>query len=491
MATFLPGITDNIHSLNLYSPDFAFINAVTGTLNKYRSAVLNALEEQYYYIKKAPLTRDENIALRNEYLKLFDEKVQKLASLNFIDNPEALNYAKSLIQPILENTLYVDDLDKTERVMREIEKANYDPTPNKYSIAALTLWSEEYKKASPASALSMQPFKYIPEKNWFQEAVTFLKKNGFEVKFDTMKNILNVQRLIMPIDNTTQNQAGTTQQQTTTGTQQQGATQPSFKEPGAIEYDVIGDIYVDITNKNGEAGVLPFSQVLNMYFTYDPEFKEYMYQKAYVDIKGPLLTARDDNERIKLFAALKEKLISEHSEDAKELERKLKRSKEAKDTALKELAKLNNEMEVIKKAYTPSNAILFPIPDQYKDIENNKAALNEYINYLDNNISRLEELLTTTNSNIDNIKRLQFDNVMAAAEKLISIEVAQGISEVSMASAYAYAMGTQERRIKPYFDIINHLLTAQGYIFSNYYRSKLNPLADFPIYLGIIGNKAQ
>ena len=82
MATYLPGVQDYIPNLEPFKPDYKFLSDVLTIRQDRYDTNFKALNNLYNDVINAPLTRDENIERRDQYINKLSEGLKQVAGLD-------------------------------------------------------------------------------------------------------------------------------------------------------------------------------------------------------------------------------------------------------------------------------------------------------------------------------------------------------------------------------------------------------------------------
>lgn len=254
MATYLQGVTDYIPQVQPWSPDYNFYNNVLGTKQAQYNAGWEKTNSLYNSILNAPLMRQQNIDVKDEFFKNIKNEIQKLASVD-LSLPQNVSAASSLFKPFYENDNIVKDMSFTNKYHEEMEMAESyrkcmdDSCKDKYwagGVRALQYKAQDFINASNDEALRMSNPHYVPYQNLMEKATAAAKEAGLSIKIDT-------------------------------------------KEGGYI-----------VTTKNGPELQMPLMSFLNQRFGDDPSLQEFYNTKYYLLVKeNPELANRLYTESLK------------------------------------------------------------------------------------------------------------------------------------------------------------------------------------------------
>lgn len=247
MATFIQGLTDTNPSLEYYAPDkefvLDFLTVKQGQFNQAKSE----FNDVYSSLKSIDLTLDENRLKRDEFIKLAEQEIKKLANVD-ISMPQNLAAAKRIFNPLVEDQDILTDMRFTTQVTalgqaaskfknsaNEEDRKRYNPISLQYA----QLKQEEFKDASPEKRAQMAAsgMSYASNINLMDKATVLAKEMDLSVSLDELT--------------------------------------------GAYK----------LTTKNGELVAPALEQAFFQSFSNDPEVQDYYQQRSYVDVQSAIQMA--------------------------------------------------------------------------------------------------------------------------------------------------------------------------------------------------------
>jgi len=186
MATYLPGVQDYIPNLEPFKPDYKFLSDVLTIRQDRYDTNFKALNNLYNDVINAPLTRDENIERRDQYINKLSEGLKQVAGLD-LSLQQNVDAAKGLFRPFYEDQDIRKDMAFTKRVSDQMEKANFyfnSPNPQdndkwwQIGVDRLGMHLEDFKNADTNGARSMGLPSYVDNPNYFERALESLKASG-------------------------------------------------------------------------------------------------------------------------------------------------------------------------------------------------------------------------------------------------------------------------------------------------------------------------
>lgn len=247
MATFIQGLTDTNPSLEYYAPDkefvIDFLTVKQGQFNQARAE----FNDIYSNLSSIDLTVDENRVRRDEFIKLANEEIKKLANVD-ISMPQNLAAAKRIFTPLVEDQDILTDMRFTAQVTalgqtagkfknsaNEEDRKRYNPISLQYA----QLKQEEFRDASPEkrALMAASGVSYASNVNLMEKATALAKEMDLSVELDELT--------------------------------------------GAYK----------LTTKNGELVAPALEQAFFQSFSNDPEVQDYYKQRSYVDVQSAIQLA--------------------------------------------------------------------------------------------------------------------------------------------------------------------------------------------------------
>jgi hypothetical protein len=196
MATYIPNVTDTFPEIQPFRPDYGFLQSALQYKQSKFDAAFNQLNSVYGSILNAPLTRGINQQRRDEFIKAADAEVKKITSLD-LSLPQNVQMASNVFKPFYEDKNIVKDMTWTKNWSNEVQRANSlknSPDEKVFEqyweggVQLLDYERQRFANADDQEALQIGSSRYVPAYNVVKEAVNLAKEQGFNVKYDTIKN---------------------------------------------------------------------------------------------------------------------------------------------------------------------------------------------------------------------------------------------------------------------------------------------------------------
>lgn len=189
MATYIQGVTDYIPQYQPFQPDYNFYSNVLQTKQTQYDTNWKALNKMYGQYYNADLTRDPNIAKKDNYLKQIEFNLQRVSQLD-LSLEQNVDQATQIFKPFYEDKNLMKDMAFTKNNMSqtgygESLKNAYDQKQRSQywepGIQELQYKRQEFKEASDADALSFENTSYTPYVNAVEKAQEIAKDAGLSI----------------------------------------------------------------------------------------------------------------------------------------------------------------------------------------------------------------------------------------------------------------------------------------------------------------------
>lgn len=190
MATYLQGVTDYIPQFQPFQPDLNFYENVMKTKQTQYDTNWKSLNKMYGQYYNADLTRDSNVAKKDNYLKQIEFNLQKVSQLD-LSLEQNVDQATQIFKPFYEDKGLMKDMAFTKNNMSQVGygeslKNAYDQKEREQywddGIAELNFKREEFKEASESDAMSFENTSYTPYVNTVERAQDVAKEAGLSIE---------------------------------------------------------------------------------------------------------------------------------------------------------------------------------------------------------------------------------------------------------------------------------------------------------------------
>lgn len=190
MATYLQGVEDYIPQFQPFDPNLNFYaNVLQTKQTQYDSnwKALNNIYGQYFY---ADLTRDPNIAKKEELVKQIDFNLRRISGLD-LSLQQNVEQAMQVFKPFYEDKYLMKDMAWTKNYMNKRSsalnlKASKDEKDREMywdtGIRAMDYMREEFKNSSDEESLGIGNAQYTPYKNVSKMYLELAKSSGIKME---------------------------------------------------------------------------------------------------------------------------------------------------------------------------------------------------------------------------------------------------------------------------------------------------------------------
>tara|TARA_R100000664_G_scaffold782_1_gene2260 strand:- start:8773 stop:12423 length:3651 start_codon:yes stop_codon:yes gene_type:complete len=190
MASYIEGVQDYIPNLEVFTPDYQFLNNVLKTRQDRYDAGFEQVNQLYGQIVHAPLTNPHNIEKRQQYVDGLSEKIKQVSGLDLSLN-QNITTARSLFKPFYEDKnmlfdmawsqMYKDGMTQAkmykESADEEVRKKYWD-----YGIRWMDIQKEKMVNSPLENIMSVPMPEYHEDPNLYARAVKSLSTFGPEGK---------------------------------------------------------------------------------------------------------------------------------------------------------------------------------------------------------------------------------------------------------------------------------------------------------------------
>lgn len=190
MATYLQGVTDYIPQFQPFQPDLNFYGNVMQTKQTQYDTNWKALNKMYGQYYHSDLTREDNVAKKDNYLKQIEFNLQRVSQLD-LSLEQNVDQATQIFKPFYEDKGLMKDMAYTKNFMNNVSygeglKNAYDQKQrDQYwgdGIAELQFKRQEFKEASAEDAMGMESVEYTPYVNTVAKAQEVAKEAGLSIE---------------------------------------------------------------------------------------------------------------------------------------------------------------------------------------------------------------------------------------------------------------------------------------------------------------------
>lgn len=190
MSQYIQGVVDYIPMIQPFQPDFNLFTKVLETKDAQYKAGYDKLSSLYGTLLNSPMSREDNIELRNKFFNDISAQIQKISSLD-LSKSQNVDAAYKVFQPLIDNDYILKDMSYTKTAYDEMQRGESlrnctDPKkcPGQYWDGGARLIQydvENFKQARREDTLRMQNPRFVPKVNLSKQAMDYAKEMGFKI----------------------------------------------------------------------------------------------------------------------------------------------------------------------------------------------------------------------------------------------------------------------------------------------------------------------
>lgn len=193
MATYLSGSPTFLPTVQPYQPNLQLYAGALQMKQTQYDTNRKKISDLYGSLLNSPMTRDSNIAARDEFFKSIDYEIKKLSSVD-LSLQENVDQAANLFTSLYDNKNIVKDMMWTKNYQNEMDRADgfkncVDPEKcgGQYwegGVNALQFRREEFRNLSDEQAMGFNDVSYTPYVDVMGKATKIAKDSGLNMKVD-------------------------------------------------------------------------------------------------------------------------------------------------------------------------------------------------------------------------------------------------------------------------------------------------------------------
>jgi hypothetical protein len=190
MATYLQGVTDYIPQFQPFQPDLNFYGNVMQTKQTQYDTNWKSLNKMYGQYYHADLTRDGNVAKKDNYLKQIEFNLKRVSQLD-LSLEQNVTQATQIFKPFYEDKSLMKDMAWTKNYnnqnnraeifkvsSNEKDRAQYWET----GVREMQYLKDEFKLATDDEAMNFSNVEYTPYVNAVEKAQDVAKEAGLSIE---------------------------------------------------------------------------------------------------------------------------------------------------------------------------------------------------------------------------------------------------------------------------------------------------------------------
>lgn len=193
MATYLSGSPTFLPTVQPYQPNLQLYAGALQMKQTQYDTNRKKISDLYGSLLNSPMTRDSNIAARDEFFQSIDYEIKKLSSVD-LSLQENVDQAANLFTSLYDNKNIVKDMMWTKNYQNEMARADgfkncVDPEKcgGQYwegGVNALQFRREEFRNLSDDQAMGFNDVSYTPYIDVMGKATKIAKDSGLNMKVD-------------------------------------------------------------------------------------------------------------------------------------------------------------------------------------------------------------------------------------------------------------------------------------------------------------------
>lgn len=204
MSTYVPGVETYLPDIKPFTPDYKFLSSVLQSRQDKYNRNWQATNDLYSKIVYAPLSREDNLDKREQYIEQIKPSIEKISGLD-LSIQQNVDSAKAVFAPFYEDDLLVKDMLYTTNYQNEMAYANrLVSSPDKEQsskwwetgIKDLQYKMQDFQNASGDAALAMGLPRYVNNINLYDMAEKYLSELDPPLKLTKRFNDPNADYII-------------------------------------------------------------------------------------------------------------------------------------------------------------------------------------------------------------------------------------------------------------------------------------------------------
>jgi len=190
MATYLQGVTDKITSVRPPQPNLQFESQLLSARQSKYDQGHKQLSDMYGKILNAGLTRESNIEARDDFFKLIDGDLKKIAGID-LSKQSNVNKAQNVFTQVYDNDYLVKDMVWTKNYQNQLQRAEQyknciDPEKcgGEYwdgGMKYMQYKRQEFAETDNKDSLTFENAEFVPYHNIMEKAMVAAKESGLNI----------------------------------------------------------------------------------------------------------------------------------------------------------------------------------------------------------------------------------------------------------------------------------------------------------------------
>ena len=190
MSQYIQGVVDYVPMIQPFQPDLNFFQNVLQLKESQYKAGYDKLSSLYGTLLNSPMSREDNIELRNTFFNDISAQIQKISTLD-LSKSQNIDAAYKVFQPLIDNDYILKDMSHTKAAYDQIKYGESlrnctDPKkcPDQYwdgGIRLIQYQMDQFKKAEREKTLTMANPRFVPKVNLSKQAMDYAKEMNFKI----------------------------------------------------------------------------------------------------------------------------------------------------------------------------------------------------------------------------------------------------------------------------------------------------------------------
>lgn len=190
MATYLQGVTDYIPQFQPFQPDLNFYGNIMQTKQTQYDTNWKALNKMYGQYYHADLTRDGNVAKKDNYLKQIEFNLKRVSQLD-LSLEQNVTQATQVFKPFIEDKSLMKDMAWTKNYNNQMNRAEIFKVSSDEKdraqywdtgVREMQYLKDEFKTATEDEAMNFSNVEYTPYVNAIEKAQKVAKEAGLSIE---------------------------------------------------------------------------------------------------------------------------------------------------------------------------------------------------------------------------------------------------------------------------------------------------------------------
>jgi hypothetical protein len=195
MATYIPQVQDKVEKVHPPETNWQFEAQLLSTRQAKYDAGHKKLSDLYGKILNAGLTRENNIEAREEFFKLIDQDLRKIAGID-LSKESNVTQAQQVFNQVYENDYLVKDMVWTKNFQNEMKRSegfkncvDHEKCGGRFwedGVKYMNYKRDEFKNMTNDESLGFGNVRYIPYNNLMEQAIKDAKEAGLDVTIEQL-----------------------------------------------------------------------------------------------------------------------------------------------------------------------------------------------------------------------------------------------------------------------------------------------------------------